>query len=109
MAFGGRTLSHTHCQAAIFSSRDKLDACLAIWPNLQRQQDAGEFMAVLLTRAASPAYAGTWSARRFDHDGVQVLDAGTLQAPLPIAAFFRTALTIGKDSVTYTPLSKQEA
>ena len=58
---------------------------LQAWPNLQRQQDAGEFLAFLLARASPSAYAGMWSARRAESTGVQVLDAGTLQAPLPIA------------------------
>ena len=54
---------------------------LQSWPNLH----AGEFLAFLLTRAAPPAYAGTWSARRVDNAGIQVLDSGTLQAPLPVS------------------------
>ena len=52
------------------------------WPNLHRQQDAGEFLTFLLGRANPPPYAGFWQARRTEHGQTQVLDGGTLSAPL---------------------------
>ena len=57
------------------------------WPNLRQQQDAGEFLTFLLRCANPPTYAGVWQARRSEHDRTQVLDGGTLSAPLAVPMY----------------------
>ncbi|CAE7894116.1 unnamed protein product, partial [Symbiodinium microadriaticum] len=54
------------------------------WTQLAQQQDASEFLAFLLQKLRSEAFAGTWAARLNDGDIVDCRDRGAIPPPLPL-------------------------
>ena len=79
----GATLSAVNSARGVYVPRLlSWMSVLQHWPNLHRQQDAGEFLTFLLGRAKTPACAGFWQARRTKRGQIQVLDGGALNAPL---------------------------
>ncbi|CAE7253108.1 Usp36, partial [Symbiodinium sp. CCMP2456] len=55
------------------------------WAHLAQQQDASEFLAFLLHKLRSDAFAGTWAARLNDGDVIERRDQGATPPPLPLA------------------------
>ena len=55
------------------------------WARLAQQQDASEFLAFLLHKLCSDAFAGTWAARLNDGDVIERRDQGAIPPPLPLA------------------------
>ena len=55
------------------------------WARLAQQQDASEFLAFLLRKLCSNAFAGTWAARLNDGDVIERRDQGAIPPPLPLA------------------------
>ena len=54
------------------------------WARLAQQQDASEFLAFLLHKLCSDAFAGTWAARLNDGDVIERRDQGAIPPPLPL-------------------------